>query len=436
MWTCCGASNSRAFVEATSPCLEKTVAMATHALLLGIAVIQIGTASFELRHVSGCLSMLMKRGRNPDGRPPVCPVCKRKMIGMGLGVGVCPDCIRDRWKESQCRVAAIHARSRREFQLPVRPPMTPGGLRCDLCFLRCQMGPDEKGYCGVRTGTAESFRRDGRDRALASYYFDPIPTNCVADWVCPGGTGAGFPKYAHDRGPEAGYYNLAVFFESCNLNCLFCQNASFKRSHIVKPASTWRSVEELARTVTDRTSCICFFGGDPIPQLPYALRAAERAKELNPGRILRICWETNGGAHPAWLKRMARISMETGGCVKVDLKAWHPNIHRALCGFDNSRILRNFALLARWAKLRPDPPLVVASTLLTPGYVGEEDVWHLASFIAGLNPDIPYVLLAFAPQFRMEDFPTTSKAQAEACLDAAQRAGLRYVQLANRHLLS
>jgi len=28
------------------------------------------------------------------------------------------------------------------------------------------------------------------------WYFDPLPTNCVADWVCPGGTGAGCPKWA------------------------------------------------------------------------------------------------------------------------------------------------------------------------------------------------------------------------------------------------
>jgi pyruvate formate lyase activating enzyme len=139
--------------------------------------------------------------------------------------------------------------------------------------------------------------------------------------------------------------------------------------------------------------------------------------------------------HPAWLKRMARISLESGGCIKMDLKAWRPNIHRALCGFDNRLILENFAQLAGYAPLRPDPPLVVASTLLTPGYVNEEEIWGLASFIAGINPDIPYVLLAFAPQFHMEDFPTTSREQADACLDAARRAGLRRVRLGNGHLV-
>jgi pyruvate formate lyase activating enzyme len=84
---------------------------------------------------------------------------------------------------------------------------------------------------------------------------------------------------------------------------------------------------------------------------------------------------------------------------------------------------------------RPEPPLVLASTLLVPGYVNEDEVRGLAAFIARLNPYIPYSLLAFAPQFMMDDFPTTSRAQAEACLEAARGAGLRRVRVGNPHLL-
>jgi len=293
--------------------------------------------------------------------------------------------------------------------------------------------PGESGYCGVRSGEAESFRRDGRRRALVSWYHDPLPTNCVADWVCPGGTGAGFPQYARDQGPEVGYFNLAVFFESCNFNCLYCQNWTFKRR---PPRSgQWSLVTDLAQAVTPSTSCLCFFGGDPIPQLPFALRSAQLIGLERPQQPVRICWETNGATHPGWLRAMARISSATGGCVKVDLKAWDPHIHEALCGFPNDRVLRNFELLAGFARARPDPPLVVASTLLVPGYVGVEEVSGLAAFIARLGPDIPYSLLGFAPQFLFKHSPTASRREAEACLRAAKKAGLRRVRLANRHLL-
>jgi pyruvate formate lyase activating enzyme len=266
-----------------------------------------------------------------------------------------------------------------------------------------------------------------------SYYFDPLPTNCVADWVCPGGTGSGYPAYAHERGPEVGFYNLAVFFEACNFNCLFCQNWSFKKAS--RFDRQWQTMETLTRAVNGRTSCVCYFGGDPTPQIPYAVRVSRRVREENPDQILRICWETNGAMHPAWLKQMVHLSLDSGGCIKVDLKAWDSRIHKALCGCDNRQVLENFAALAKYGALRPDPPLLIASTLLVPGYVGEKEVGQLASFIARCSPDIPYALLAFAPQFCMEDFPTSSAEQVEACLDAAMRAGLRRVHLGNRHLV-
>jgi pyruvate formate lyase activating enzyme len=76
----------------------------------------------------------------------------------------------------------------------------------------------------------------------------------------------------------------------------------------------------------------------------------------------------------------------------------------------------------------------VASTPLIPGYIDENEVYGLASFIARINPDIPYALLGFAPEFLMDDSPTTSMAQAEACLKAAKEAGLTRVRLGNEHL--
>ena len=90
---------------------------------------------------------------------------------------------------------------------------------------------------------------------------------------------------------EFGYENLAVFFEACSLNCLFCQNWQF-RYETLKPKT--RAAEELAAAVDARTRCVCYFGGDPSPQLPFSLKASRLALEKNERRILRICWETNG----------------------------------------------------------------------------------------------------------------------------------------------
>jgi len=271
------------------------------------------------------------------------------------------------------------------------------------------------------------------ERGLVEWYYDPLPTNCVADWVCPGGVGVGYPKFAHAPGPERGYKNLAVFYNACTFNCLFCQNWHYReRQH----RSAVMTADELAAAVDEATSCICYFGGDPTAQIAHALTASEAALARAQGKILRICWETNGSVHPRFLARMADLSLRSGGCIKFDLKAWDERLHLALTGVSNRRTLDNFEALAELGKSRPEPPFLVASTLLVPGYVGADEVRGIAGFIAGLDPTIPYSLLAFHPQFYMSDLPTTSRAQAEACEQAALAAGLQRVRIGNRHLLT
>ena len=138
---------------------------------------------------------------------------------------------------------------------------------------------------------------------------------------------------------------------------------------------------------------------------------------------------------PGLLDEMIELSLESGGCIKFDLKAMDANIHRALCGVDNQQTLDNFAAVARRIPDRPQPPLLVASTLLVPGYVDVAEVKAIASFIADLDPDIPYALLGFHGDFLMTDLPATSWTQAQSCLEAAKSAGLKCARLGNVHIL-
>jgi pyruvate formate lyase activating enzyme len=187
--------------------------------------------------------------------------------------------------------------------------------------------------------------------------------------------------------------------------------------------------------VDDKTTCICYFGGDPTPQILHAIKTSKLALASTSQEILRICWETNGCVSEPFLNMMAELSLKSGGCIKFDLKAWSEGIHYALCGVPNKRTLENFKLLSSWISKRPEPPFLVASTLLVPGYVDEEEVAALASYIANLNPDIPYSLLAFYPHFALQDLPTTSRAHALRCKRTAERQGVHKVHMGNVHLL-
>ena len=140
-------------------------------------------------------------------------------------------------------------------------------------------------------------------------------------------------------------------------------------------------------------------------------------------------------AHPKLLKVALRYAFDTGGCIKFDLKAFDEEIHFALSGVSNQRTLENFANAARRHADRPENPLILASTLLVPGYIEVDQVGKIARFIASINPDIPYSLLGFAPNFYLSDLPCTSIQHAEQAQTAAVDAGLTNVRIGNRHLL-
>ncbi len=365
----------------------------------------------------------------------ICNLCGKESPLIGENLPLCRDCI-SRDSPGFETVQKIRAASRERVGLPGMPPWEEGAPRCSVCVNECRIGPGEKGYCGLRTNQGGGLVNlaGTRNKGVVTWYHDPLPSNCVADWVCPAGTGAGYPRYAYDPRGEWGYNNLAVFLGACSFDCLYCQNHQYR--HMAASLSPLRAPRELTRAVKKNTSCICFFGGDPSPQLPFTIKASRVALEENPGRILRICWETNGTMHPTLLKRICYLALETGGCIKFDLKAWREDLHRALTGVTNGRTLQNFAYAASYLGEREEPPFLVASTLLVPGYVEKEEVGALARFIARFSPHIPYSLLAFYPCHLLYDLPTTSRRQAEECREAALEAGLTRVRLGNVHLLS
>jgi len=360
-----------------------------------------------------------------------CAVCgteSRLIIGH---LSVCAQCIRTRFEEVRPLLEAAHAETRQVFGLPMAPPRAEDGVACPLCAQACVIGAGERGYCGLRSNKVRSGdrvspeERGGRLHHLAGtpargvlhWYRDPLPTNCVADWVC-----AGSSQY--------GCHNLAVFYASCSLNCVYCQNWHFREVDPVtsKGLSAW----ELADCANERTFCVCYFGGDPASQMPHALASARMLAE----RGVTVCWETNGLQRSELMDRAVQLSLETGGTVKFDLKALDEGLHVALTGASNRRTLDNMRRAAARFQERPEPPLVVVSTLLVPGYVTPDEVGRIACLIADIHSHIPYVLLGFAPHFYVPDLPRTSVRHAEAALQAAGAAGLTRVRIGNRHLLS
>lgn len=364
-----------------------------------------------------------------------CSVCGKRSPLISEAIGVCAECLRSDPGAADVALER-HKRERAQQGLPPEPPRDPKGIPCGLCDLGCRIPEDGLGYCGLVKSEGGVLKHlSGQPRyGVLEYYYDPHPTNCVAFWFCPGATGLGYPKYAVRPGCERGYANLAVFYGGCNHNCAFCQNWFYRYNTLSRSPRV--SVEELlAAALNERVTCVCFFGGDPAPQVLHSLYFARELLSRARGRVMRVCWESNGHFSPKVLQKVIEVSLVSGGIIKFDMKAWSPNIYKALTGVEVGSLYGNAAAVAKAMEKRPAVPLFTASTLLVPGYVDAEEVAAISRFLASLSPEIPYSLLAFHPNHRMLDLPPTSRRHAEEALKAAKSEGLLNVRVGNPWLL-
>lgn len=365
-----------------------------------------------------------------------CKYCGASSITISNIVRACVNCVRKGLETGD----ALHHESRSRFGLSALYSME-GNLRCNICGRMCSPPLESSGFCGYRINRGGKLvpSTNSSNVAVGLYYYDPHPTNCVALPVCPAATGLGYPDYALNPHGERGYYNLAVFYGGCNLDCLYCQNWEYR--NMAQKAKPLLSIESLVSAVNSKTTCVCYFGGDPGPFAPHAIVASrkmiERARQVGL-RVFRVCWETNGLWNPLLLEKAVELSLYSGGIVKIDFKAWSPNVYRVLCGVEENhvKIIReNIKLVAKYAEKRRTPPLLVVSTLLVPGYIDEYEIDQMTKYIASIDPNTPYIFLGFHPDYMLLDLPTTSWNHAEKAVKIARENGLKYVWVENVFLL-
>jgi pyruvate formate lyase activating enzyme len=327
----------------------------------------------------------------------------------------CPNCIRKKFDKLSPKIQKIHADTRKKYGLPQKIPANDSGKVCTLCVNRCCIGNGEKGYCGIRQNVDNKIVGPDKNWAYVDWYHDPLPTNCVADWICEGSK-------------DYGYKNLAVFYEGCTFNCLFCQNWHFRDRK--RKADTC----DLVRAADPLTGCICYFGGDPTP---FALHSLEVSRQiLEKRKKFRICWETNGSVAPKIMKKWIEYALKSNGCIKIDFKTFSEELNIALCGSSNKNTKENIKQVAEYMSKREKPPILILSTLLIPGYVDKHEIEQMAKFISLINKKIPWSFLGFYPHFYFNDMPCTSRSQAEEALNIAKNYGIENTHIGNVHLLT
>jgi len=164
-----------------------------------------------------------------------------------------------------------------------------------------------------------------------------------------------------------------------------------------------------------------FTGGDLACQPEFYCWASEEIKGQS--EDLLILLETNGyGLTPENLDRFNSSGIDA---FWLDIKAHDDAIHRRLTGCSNERILK----LPYEIKKR-DFILEVLS-LFIPGWVETDQIEKIAQILLKVDPQIPYTILAFFPEYQLDDVRSPTLKQMLEAYARVKDVGLKNVRLGN-----
>ena len=272
-------------------------------------------------------------------------------------------------------------------------------VRCRLCAHYCIIKEGESGICGVRRNQGGRLYSLNYRRVIAASS-DPIEKKPLYHFL-----------------PGSRSFSLATM--GCNFRCRFCQNHSISQ---VDPDRGLRgeplTPEELVRSaLAAGCGSMAYTYTEPTIFFELMLDTAELARSKG----LKNVMITNGYTSPEGLNML----MPVMDGANVDLKAGSDGFYRQQCGARLQPVLDTITAMRRgglWVEV---------TTLLIPGLnTDTAQLDRVISFLHDLDPEIPWHVSRYYPQYRME-IPPTEAREVHSALERAREAGLCHLYAGN-----
>jgi pyruvate formate lyase activating enzyme len=292
----------------------------------------------------------------------------------------------------------------RLFTAPASPKLVEelgaGKLRCLACGHRCLVVPGKRGICKVRRNEGGVLRVP--HGYVAGLAVDPIEKK---------------PFYHVLPGCSA----LSFGMLGCDLHCPYCQN--WLSSQTLRDEASGGRIEritanDIVRIAVDHDApVVTSTYNEPLITAEWAAEVFDLARDAG----LLTSFVSNGNATPEVLDFLApRLDL-----MKVDLKSFRQARYRELGGVLAHVLSTIEGVLARGLWLE-------VVTLVVPDFNDSDtELREIATFLARLNPDLPWHVTAFHPDYKMADRKSTPVATLERAAAIGREAGLHHVYPGN-----
>jgi pyruvate formate lyase activating enzyme len=271
-------------------------------------------------------------------------------------------------------------------------------VRCGLCSHRCVILPGRSGICGVRKNQDGKLRTYAYGEVIASHV-DPIEKKPLYHFL-------------------PGSFSYSIAAAGCNFKCSFCQNWEISqvldtgRGYELKPEEAVREAKK------NRCKSISYTYTEPTIFFEYAYDTARLAKEAGLFNV----FVTNGYMTEEPIKAI-RPYLDAAN---IDLKSFREDFYKEMCGAHLGPVLDSIKLMKKlgiWIE--------ITTLVVTGKNDSDEEFKDIAEFIAGLDPEIPWHVSRFHPDFKYLDSEPTPAETLKKAREIGRKAGLKYIHLGN-----
>jgi len=273
---------------------------------------------------------------------------------------------------------------------------------CYLCNHHCKISDGAFGICGMRENKGGKLYTHAYGEVIAAHV-DPIEKKPIFH-ILPG------------------TYSFSIATAGCNFQCGFCQNWQIsqisKKKNSTLAGHALMPQEIIKSAQANGCQSISYTYTEPTIFFEYAYETAKLAKKEG---MLNI-FVSNGF--------MTKEALDTihpylDGC-NVDLKSFRDTFYRKICHGRLQPVLESIAYMKKlniWVEI---------TTLVIPEENDTEDeLREIARFIAGVDPNIPWHISRFHPDYQFTDRRSTPDQVLERASSIGAEEGLRYIYIGN-----
>jgi len=273
---------------------------------------------------------------------------------------------------------------------------------CLACAHACKLAPGEYGKCGVRVNENGKLKLTVYGLAAAAH-IDPVEKKPLFHFL-----------------PNSKVFSIGTL--GCNFCCQFCQNweiSQHPQTHNYEVFGQDLPPEKIVE-LSIETGCksIAYTYNEPIVYFEYTYDSAKLAHEKG----LKNIYVTSGYETRKAIDELAPFI----DAMNIDIKFFKDESYQKI----SCARLKPVLEAIKYAHSKGI--WIETTTLIIPGVNdSDQEIREIAKFQADLDPNIPWHISRFHPDYKMLDIPSTAIETLRRAYEIGKEEGLKFIYVGN-----